>query len=92
MQKCVIIRFAVRSSKIGPQLDLAAARKDLLEQLVARIRTRYGDDTEVEITEGQTSEIRMDGKFHEKGNDVRAFVSELLGEVMEGFDSSAYAA
>lgn len=91
MQKRITIRFAVRAGKGGPSFDATAARRDLLAQLEPQLRERFGDDTEVEITEGQTSDIRVDGRFLEKVSDVRAFVSEVLGNVMEDFDSSGYA-
>lgn len=90
MQKRITIRFAVRGGA-APSFDSAAARRDLLAVLEPQLHERFGEDTEVEITEGQTNEIRVDGRFAEKASEVKAFVSEILGAVMEDFDPSGYA-
>ena len=91
MQKRITIRFALPRGSAAPAFDSAAARRDLLAVLEPQIQERFGEDTEVEITEGQTNDIRVDGSFTEKASEVRAYVSEVLGNAMEAFDPSGYA-
>ncbi len=91
MMKRVTIRFALQGGKGAPAFDSTAARRDLLAVLEPQIQDRFGEDTEVEITEGATNDIRVDGSFTEKASEVRAFVSQVLGDAMEGFDPSGYA-
>ncbi len=91
MQKRITIRFALPRGSAAPTFDGTAARRDLLAVLEPQIRGRFGEDTDVEITEGQTNDIRVDGAFIEKASEVRDFVSEVLGDAMEEFDPSGYA-
>ncbi len=91
MQKRITIRFALPRGGAAPTFDDTAARRDLLAVLEPQIHDRFGEDTQVELTEGATNDIRVDGSFTEKASEVKAFVSEILGNEMENFDPSGYA-
>lgn len=91
MQKRITIRFVLPRGNAAPAFDGTAARHDVLALLEPHIHERFGEDTEVELTEGATNDIRVDGSFTEKASEVKAFVSEVLGNAMEDFDPSGYA-
>ena len=91
MPQLVVIRFAnPRSGSQAVHLDEDAMRTDLHAQLEVLLKERLGEDTELRLERGEHNEIRLEGRFPMKAPEVKAIVSEVLGEVMEGFDPSGY--
>jgi hypothetical protein len=90
--KLVIVRFArPRAGSAAANIDQDALRTDLQAQLERLVQARLGEDTELRLELAATSEIRLEGRFAVKPLEVKAIVSEALGEVMDGFDFSGYA-
>jgi hypothetical protein len=87
--KIVTIRFALPRNA-AKNMDHDAMQADLHAQLEVLIWERLGDDVELRLTQGETNDIRIDGKFLQKPLEVKRIVGEALGEIMEDFDSSAY--
>ncbi len=91
MSQLVVIRFAEpRNTKGAPALDQDAMQADLHTQLEAALRAQLGDDVKLRLERGASNDIRLEGKFSMKPGEVKAIVSEVLGEIMDAFDPSGY--
>ena len=91
MGQLVVIRFArPRTAQTAPATHQDAMRADLHHQLELLLKARLGDEVALRLEMGATSDIRLEGRFSLKPNEVKAAVSEALGEVMESFDPSGY--
>jgi hypothetical protein len=91
MGQLVVIRFArPRTGQNAPAINQDAMRADLHGQLETLLKARLGDEVALRLEMGATSDIRLEGRFSLKPNEVKGIVSEALGEVMESFDPSGY--
>jgi hypothetical protein len=89
MAQLVVIRFA--NPRAAPaNLDQDAMQADLHAQLEPLLKAQLGEETELRLERGATNEIRVEGRFALKPNEVKSIVSETLGEVMDAFDPSGY--
>jgi uncharacterized lipoprotein YajG len=93
MSQVITIRFAQpRPGRGGssPGLDHVAMRVDLHAQLEPLLKAQLGQDTQLRLEEGANNDIRVEGRFSMKANEVKQVVSQTLGDVMENFDASGY--
>ena len=91
MGQLVVIRFArPRTAQNAPAINQDAMRADLHRQLEVLLKARLGDEVALRLEMGATSDIRLEGRFELKPNEVKAMVSGALGEVMGSFDPSGY--
>jgi CO dehydrogenase nickel-insertion accessory protein CooC1 len=91
MSQLVVIRFAQpRGNKNVLSIDQDAMQADLHAQLEVLLKARLGEETRLRLEQGATNDIRLEGRFSMKPLEVKAVVSEVLGEVMDGFDPSGY--
>jgi hypothetical protein len=91
MKQLVVIHFArPRNTQSAPAINQDAMRADLHRQLEVILKARLGNEVALRLELGATSDIRLEGRFQLKPNEVKGIVSEALGEVMESFDPSGY--
>ncbi len=92
MAQLITIRFAQpRQTRGGtPAMNNEAMRADLHAQLEPLLRAQLGEETELRLEEGANNDIRVDGRFSFKPNQVKQIVGDTLGDVMENFDASGY--
>ncbi len=98
--KTITLRFpkplpkydAQGKEKPSPYFDWDGMFSAIAASLEPQLQDRFGDDVELVLELANASDIRVSGSYlGMKTTEVRDLVSEMLGEVMEGIDTSEYA-